>query len=729
MINIGKQPFKTIKMKKLFIYLSVSFAALQLSAQQLYMPYNVAQAYKKGTRSMDGKPGKNYWQNTADYKIDVKLSPPSRTVTGTETIVYTNNSPEAISNPIIKLILNIHKPGAARQSAASPNYLSTGIIIDKFVENGKEKKINSTTANTSQRVSLSKPLNSKESVTMTFDWHYDLSKESGREGMLDSTSVFLAYFYPRVAVMDDVDGWDSMTFTDAQEFYNDFNNYELKITVPKNFLVWATGDLQNINEVLQPSFAAKFAASKTSDKTLNIVTKADLLAKNVTTQNASNTWVWTSTNITDVAAAVSDHYLWDAASVIVDSSTKRRASVQAAYLNESVNFRKSVEYSHHSLDWLSNNWPGVPYPFPSSTIVQGFADMEYPMMANDNHMPSETFQRFVAEHEIAHSWFPFYMGINEHRYGFMDEGWTTAFENLIGNVDMGEKGASDFFKQFRVASWVLNPSDETQLPIITPTNILSGQGLGTNEYGKPALAYLGLKDMLGDDLFRKGLHGFMDRWHGKHPIPWDMFNSFNDLTGKNLNWYWQNWFFTNYYPDLALKSVTPSATGFTAVIDNIGGFAIPTNLMVEYADGTKDKIHQTAAIWEKNQKQAKLIVLTKKKIQYVKLDNGIYMDADESNNTWGKSNDKVFDPKKVLPESLDKLLGLYASPQVPLKITFSRDGNILIGDVEGQGKQRLSQTSENTFEMAAAGAVFVFDANNKEFVLKQGGGEYTFSKK
>ena len=632
-------------MKKLILFIAVSFLIVNLSAQQLYTPYNIAQAYKNGTRSMDGKPGKNYWQNTADYKINVKVSPPNRTVTGTETIVYTNNSPEAIKNLVIKLILNIHKPGAARQGAAATDYLSTGIIIDKFTENGTEKKLRDAGASTSQRISLSKPLNSKESVTLTFDWHYEASKQSGREGMLDSTSVFLAYFYPRVAVMDDLDGWDMMTFTDAQEFYNDFNNYELSITVPKNFLVWATGELQNINAVLQPDFAAKFAASKTSDKTLNIVTQADLDAKNITTQNETNTWVWTATNISDVAACISDHYVWDAASVMVDSTTKRRASVQAAYLNKSANFKKSVEHSHHSLDWFSNNWPGVPYPFPSTTIVQGFADMEYPMMANDSHMPSEIMQRFVAEHETAHSWFPFYMGINEHRYGFMDEGWTTAFENLIGTVDLGESAATEFFKQFRVANWVKNPGDETQVPIITPGNILSGQAMSINQYGKAALAYLGLKDMLGDVLFKKSLHGFMDRWHGKHPIPWDMFYSFNNISGKNLNWYWQNWFFSNYYPDVAVKSVTTTATGFTAVIDNVGGFAIPTNFVVEYTDGSTDKIHQTAGIWEKNQKQATVVIKTKKKIQYLLLDNGIYMDADESNNSWGKSTAKTVPQK------------------------------------------------------------------------------------
>ena len=311
----------------------------------------------------------------------------------------------------------------------------------------------------------------------------------------------------------------------------------------------------------------------------------------------------------------------------------------------------------------------------------------------------------------------------------MDEGWTTAFENLIAKVDLGEEKADDFFKQFRVTNWVMDPSDEHQIPIITPGNTLSGAGLGDNEYGKPALAYLGIKDMLGDDVFRKCLHGFMDRWHGKHPIPWDMFNSFSNLSGKNLNWYWQNWFFTNYYPDIAIQSLTPSANGYTLSIQNIGGFAVPTNLLIEYTDGSKEKLHQTARIWEKDQKIATIAISTKKKIQYLNLDNGIFMDADASNNSWGKSSEPVFNAAAVKPEDLDKFLGEYASAGVPFKITLTKEGNILVADVTGQGKINLTQTAANKFEFAEAGAVFEFDIAKKEFVLAQGGQKFTFTKK
>ena len=203
-----------------------------------------------------------------------------------------------------------------------------------------------------------------------------------------------------------------------------------------------------------------------------------------------------------------------------------------------------VRFGQHGLSWLSQNWPGVPYPYEKTTIVQGFAGMEYPMMVNDESYADTVFSRFVAEHEIAHSWFPFYMGINEGRYAFMDEGWATTFENLIGTADLGAEGATRAFQQFRVDGWIHNPSSVGDLPIVTPADGLSPPAYGNSAYGKAALGYLALKDMLGDAAFRKALHAFIDRWHGKHPIPWDMFNTFNDVTGQNLNWFWNKWYFT-----------------------------------------------------------------------------------------------------------------------------------------------------------------------------------------
>lgn len=620
-------------MKKLLFVLCVLFTGINLFAQDLYMPRNVRAAYQNGTRSSDGRPGKNYWQNTGDYKIGISIDPETGLVNGTEEITYKNNSTVPIQRTAVRFTMNIHRPGAAREYPVSDDYLTSGVKIDEYQENGKVKKWNDTGA-TVQTVNLDQPLAPGGSIKFFFKWHYTLSKESNREGMIHKNSYFLAYFYPRVSVFDDIDGWDRTAFTDGHEFYNDFNNYELDVTAPKNFVVWATGDLQNIDEVLQPLIAARLRESMTSDKIINVASLAELNGNSVTAQKDMLTWKWKADNISDVAAAISNNYIWDAGSVVVDKAKNRRASVQAAYNVEARDFQKMVEYGKHALEWSSNNYPGVPYPFSKTTIVRGFADMEYPMMVNDSSFEDPAFSRFVVEHEILHSWFPFYMGINEQRYGFMDEGWTTAFENEIVREDMGDERANAMFKQFRVADWVKNPSASSDIAIMTPNDSVVGAAIGHNQYGKPAIAYLALKDLLGDELFKRSLHEFINRWNGKHPLPWDMFNTFNNASGQDLNWFFQSWFFSNGYIDLAVDSVSADAGGYLLTIKNLGGFFVPVDVLVNYVDGTSEKFHQTPAIWRKNQKSASISIPAKKKIKSLKLDGGIFMDFDEKNNSW-----------------------------------------------------------------------------------------------
>ncbi|MGF7075992.1 M1 family metallopeptidase [Mucilaginibacter sp. 3215] len=608
-------------------------AFIQVKAQTLYMPRDIQKAFKNETRSTDGRPGKKYWQNYGRYNISITAVPQNRTVKGTEQITYVNNSPDTLKRLNMKLILNIHKPGAARFGDAGADYLTPGIQFDSFSINGEAKKVASGLTN--QMVGLSKSLMPHDSVKLDIGWHFEISKESGREGMIDSTTCYLAYFYPRVSVYDDYNGWDRLPFLDAQEFYNDFNDYTLHVTAPKNYVVWATGTLQNPEEVLQPEYAKRLKASFTSDSTINIASAAELAAHKVTAQKEMNTWTWTANDISDMAVGISDHYVWDAASVVVDDATNRRASMQAAFLDSSEDFHHAVQNGRNSLSWLSHNWPGVPYPFPKMTSFQGFADMEYPMMVNDSHTNDVRFSQFVQDHEIAHTYFPFYMGINESRYAFMDEGWATTFELLIGTSEVGKEKAEALYKNFRVDRWIHDASTAEDQPVITPSSELRG-GYGNNSYGKPSLSYLALKDMLGDQLFKKALHGYMDRWHGKHPIPWDYFNSMSNITGKNLDWFFNNWFFTNYYIDLSIKGVTKTAVGYTVAIKNVGGFVIPFDVKVTYADGSAESIHQTPVVWEKNQKQISVDIKTAKTIKSATLDGGIFMDADDSNNTWNK---------------------------------------------------------------------------------------------
>ncbi len=602
-------------------------------SQDLFMPRDVQHAFKEGTRSADGKPGKNYWQNHGRYTINITAIPPERTIKGNETITYFNNSPDTLRNLSIKLFLNIHKPGAPRNGGASPDYLTTGVHIDKFAVNGQTKPFRDDPfVFTGANVRLQQPLLPHDSTQLSFDWHYDVSLQSGREGMIDSTTFFLAYFYPRVAVYDDYNGWDRMNFMDSHEFYSDFNDYTVTVNVPKNYIVWGTGTLQEPEKLLQPAVLKRFKESLTSDETIRIVTKEDLAAKNVTTQNAMNSWQFKATNIPDMAFGLSDHFVWDGSSVVVDDATKRRASAQAAYNDTAADYHHVARYARHSLNWLSHNWPGIPYPYEKTTVFQGYAGMEYPMMANDETYEDTVFSRFVAEHEIAHTYMPFYMGINETRYGFMDEGWATTFEILIGRSDLGKERAEEFYRRFRVNGWINNPSSDQQIPIVSPGDALTGSGFGNNEYGKASLGYLAMKDILGDELFKKCLHAYMERWNGKHPLPWDFFNTFNNVAGKNLNWFWNNWFFGTGYIDYRLEDVKKSSGGYSVSIKNAGGLFAPVDVVIKYTDGTSETKHLSPAAWEKNANQTVVSVSTKKTIESVKLDGGIFMDADTSNN-------------------------------------------------------------------------------------------------
>lgn len=622
-------------MKKALIILTLFLlTGPTLMAQQLYMPRNVKKAYDAETRSPDGKPGKNYWQNKAAYNISINVAPPNRKVSGTEDITYVNNSPNTLENLVFRLELNSHMAEAPRENQIKTDYLTSGVHIDEFTENGKVKPWESEKGTTWDIVKLDKKLAPHNSVKITFKWHVDMSIESGREGAIDPSTFFIAYFYPRVAVYDDTNGWDTVNFTEGHEFYNDFNDYTFQVTAPKNFVVWATGDLVNPEDVLQPKFLDRFNKSFTSDDVIHVATLDELNSKSVTAQTETVAWKWKADNISDIAIAVSDHFIWDAGSVIVDKAANRRASVQAAYDKDSKDFQKMVEYGKHALDWASNNYPGTPYPFQKTTIIRGFADMEYPMMVNDSSQKDPEFTRFIVEHEILHSWFPFHMGINEQRYGFMDEGWATAFEYMIGTNDMGKQKADFAFQEFRVSGWIKNGSADSDLPIINPGDAAVGAGFFSNEYGKAALGYIALKDLLGDAEFSHSLHEFIARWNGKHPLPWDMFNSFNTASGKDLNWFFNNWYFSNGYIDLAVQNVAQTDAGAVIKIKNIGGFAAPIDVIVKYDDGKSETFHQTPSIWSSDQKQATVNIAAKKKIKSVVLDGGIFMDANETDNKW-----------------------------------------------------------------------------------------------
>lgn len=603
-------------------------AAASLGAQGLYMPRNIKAAYEKGTRSLKGSPGRGYWQNKAVYDINVRVEPVSKTVSGAETIMYSNNSPDTLKELVIRFVNNLHKPEAPRYDYFSNDFLTGGLTlkslsIDRFVY-----KINSSNWGTVNSIELAKPILPGQKAQVKIEWSYPLSKQSDREGQIDPYTFFCAYAYPRISVYDDYNGWDRLPHTGRQEFYNDFNDYSLKVQAPKNFVVWATGTLQNAGEVLSSGAFKRLQSSLTAADVVHVATADQMKDGTITAQNDWNSWHFTAENITDVTFALSNHYAWDAGSIIVDAGTGRRASMQAAYKDDAADFKQYVNWGKYGLQWFSSQWPGVAYPYPVMTAVQGFADMEYPMMVNDASIEDLKDSRLTLDHEVAHTYFPFYMGTNETRYAFMDEGWATAFEYLIGIEENGKAYADSAFKAFRVEHYINDPSAEQDQPVISISSQLSGAGYGNNAYVKPALAYLALKDLLGDSLFKRALHQYMDSWNGKHPIPWDFFFSFNTATQQNLNWFWNNWFFSNHYIDLKVKQIDAG----TVQVENVGGFAIPFDVKTVMEDGSEKVTHYTPAVW-KGAKAINIKTFSNKKVKAIVIEGGIFMDASPVDNS------------------------------------------------------------------------------------------------
>lgn len=613
------------------------FGAVGVFAQELWKPRVVKQAYAAGFRSMDGKPGPKYFQNKSKHHINISVNPPSRRVTGSQTIEYKNNSPIPLQVLVLRFELNVHSPSAMRERFLSDAELGAEVQIDEYAENGEVRPWNpliKEKGSTFNAIVLKKPLMPGGTTTLSFKWHYDLVKGTGRQGAISDRTFYLAYFYPRIAVFDDVNDWDQIPHMLSHEFYGEFNDYVVEVTVPKNFIVWGTGNLTNIDEVLQPAYAEKLKRSFTSDEKISIATPQETGSGRVTAQTSKVTWKWQADYVPDVAYGISDRYQWDASSMIVDKKTGRRASTQAAYDLESKNFANMVSYIKTALEYSSFDLPGVPYPYPKMTIFRGEADMEYPMMANDSAQDDPKLQKFIAGHEILHTYFPFYMGINERRYSFMEEGWTTAFEYPFSVKENGREFADMLFKQFRVSGWANSRNPGADIPIITAEDSLTGEAYGNNKYGRSAIGYLALRDLLGEDEFKKALRVFIDRWNGKHPTPWDMFYTFNDATGKNLNWFWNAWFFQPNYIDLAISNVDIEGEDVSFIVKNLGGMPAPFDIVIELENGNQVSIHKTPAVFEEHLKEARIEVRGVGRVKKIGLDGGIWMDAGPDDNSW-----------------------------------------------------------------------------------------------
>jgi heat shock protein HslJ len=537
--------------------------------------------------------------------------------------------------------------------------------------------------------------------------------------------------------------------------------------VPKNFLVWATGDLQNPDEVLQPDAAQRLLASRTSDEIITVASPADLQQGLITAQTDTVTWRWQAENVPDVAIGLSDHYVWDAGSVVAAPGSERRVSVHAAYAEEFTDFARMAQEVKEIVASVSSNWPGVPWPYSHAIVFVGGGDEEFPMMANDGpEAPEGVSVRLIAAHELLHNYFPFYMGIDERRYPFMDEGWTTAFEYLFNLEDIGKEAADAVFIAAR-SSHLVNAYPGEEIPIIVPADATRGLVTGKDGYEKPALAYLALKEYMGDEAFKTSLHAFIERWHGKRPLPWDMFNTFNDMSDLELNWFFQNWFFESYYLDIALGDVQAVDGGYAILVENVGGTAIPFDVKVVYADDSAASFRQGPGVWQDSPDAVTVMIPTDQEVKSVTLDGGIFVDATVNNNTWSSEAAAETEAATAVPapSPTDELAQLRATPwqwvaftspveqfavEAPLSylvqfnddatVNIVADCNNAVGDYQGEGGTLEIQIgpmtaaacppdsrSDQFVRLLGGAALYFFADGNLHIDLFADGGTMVFS--
>ena len=618
-------------MRFFFLLMGLVVGLPALAQPALPVPRNLQALYTKGTRAESGQPGPRYWQNTADYDLRVTFDPATRRVAGTVAIQYQNNSPDSLRQIWFKLYPNLYQKGAPRSKAFAAEDIGEGMQLAALTINGEVFDVSRLAIDaTNLPVPLRRAIGAHQAAAIKATYSYVLNKGSHqRTGEVEPGAAFVAYFFPRVAVYDDIDGWNRVPYTGDQEFYNDFCNFRAAVTVPKDFVVWATGDLTNADQVLAKKYVQRLREAEQNDAVAAIIGPEDARRRDVTAPNAQNTWRFEARNVTDFVFATADHYVWQSTSLVVDPVTRRRTRVDAVYNPTHADYPEVIGFARKTVEAMSYTFPRWPFPYAHETVFDGLDQMEYPMMVNDN--PTATAEEAIelTDHEIFHTMFPFYMGINETKYGWMDEGWATIGEWLISSL-IDPKLADDY----GIARYAQYAATENDLPIVTPSTQQSGMPFFLNSYPKPGLGYLYVKDMLGDELFTKALHTYIRTWNGKHPMPYDFFNSMNAGAGRSLNWFWQRWFFDAGYPDLAIASVTKTAAGYDIRVQAKGSKPVPVDLTLTFADNSTQKLHRSIGVWETGATSVTVPVLSQQLLKRATLGSTLVPDSYPADNGW-----------------------------------------------------------------------------------------------
>ena len=601
-------------------------------------------------RSGSGAPGPKYWQNAASYDIQASLDTASKTLTGTLQLRYTNNSPDTLHFIWIQTEQNAFKNGSLnsyifpQNSRFGARGFEGGDVITRFdqVMGGRSARrvaLKLRDNGTVTKVDLAEPLAPGRSATFDVAWHFLIPEHGadrmGRDGMLYE----LAQWYPRVNVYDDLRGWNTEPYLGQGEFYLEYGDYTVAITVPSGYTVASTGTLQNPREVLTATEISRLAQAAKSAATVNIITLDEMrsgAARPRTT--GSMTWKFTAKNVRDVAWAASPEYLWDA-------SSYKGIITQAYYRPSAIDpWKDAADQTRMSIDEYSTRW--FPYPWPQMSAVEGpISGMEYPMLVMEAKSDDKYDLYNVVTHEIGHNWFPMLVGSNERMHMWQDEGFNTFINTFSEGRRYPEKGDQMQRAAGERAYVEQAMKANVDVPIDVNPDRIDPRFLGLAAYVKPSVGLQLLRqEVLGPAAFDDAFRTYIQRWAFKHPSPTDFYRTMEDVGGKRLDWFWREWFIENPRFDQAIDSVGTSNAGgtqnVTVVYGNRARGVLPIHARFTFSDGSTANYDYPAEVWSTNTTHyARTYSFAGKTLTRIELDpDHRLLDIDRANNVWPASS-------------------------------------------------------------------------------------------
>lgn len=606
--------------------------------------------YRRGNeyRSASGIPGPQYWQNNADYVIEAELDDTKNILKGKLTMTYHNNSPEAL--PYIWMYLEQNRftensRGTLTTPSGGNRYAGDtdgGIKITDFAA-----KVHSSTSDkylvndTRMQVFFKEPIPAKGGkATVTMNFEFKIPKDGmDRMGRLESkqgTVYSIAQWYPKVAVFDDIVGWNTDPYLGAGEFFLEYGNFDYKITVPYDHIVVGSGELQNPDEVLTKEQISRFKKAADSDKTVYIIEPKEVgNSKNTRPQQKGKvTWHFKMNNTRDVAFASSKSFIWDAAKINLPSGKKALAqSVYPAESNGKEGWSRSTEYTKNSIENYSRKWFEYPYPV-AVNVASNVGGMEYPGVSFCGGNSKGASLWDVTDHEFGHNWFPMIVGSNERRYPWMDEGFNT-FINYYSTKEFNKgEYQSDIADAKSKVAWMKWNGREG---INTYPDVARSMNLAYTAYYKPATGMIMLREyILGSERFDTAFKAYIENWAYKHPQPSDFFNAMDNGAGENLNWFWKGWFYGTGNIDLGIAEVKNTGKELQITFVNKGEVPMPIVYDIYYTDGTKERKMLPVEIWQRGNKWT-ATVATSKTVNRIQIDpDNLVPDIDPTDNLWMK---------------------------------------------------------------------------------------------